>query len=519
MSATARTVPNILWITSDQQHWNTLGRLNPEIKTPNLDRLAARGTLFERAYCPNPTCTPTRASLITGKFPSQHGAWSLGTKLDEKMPTIGQLLQDAGYDATLIGKAHFQQLISTKEHTSLESYPLLRDLDFWKKFQEPFYGFNHVELARNHADESHVGQHYALWMEEKGLKDWPSHFRNKWDSSQGVFDFTNGGPENPPQYGAWTLPEEYHYNTWITERSCARMDQNIAAGKPFFLWASYFDPHPPYLIPEPWASLYDPKKLSVPGLTPGEHEKNPRHFAMTQEAKPDFSDWHAESGHESHGCSSHLESAETRARNMAIYYGMVSCMDAHIGRLLDHLEASGQSENTLVIFTSDHGHFFGQHGLNAKGPFHYEDLIRVPMIAAWPGHIPEGKKSSALQSLVDIPVTCLRAAGLQPDPWMTGLDQTKTWQGGEAVRSATLVEHHHQPTKVHVRTYVDARYKITIYYTTDEGELFDLEADPGELNNLWKDPGSEALKARLLLKLAQTELGREPMPMPRVCVA
>ncbi len=158
--------PNILLITSDQQHWSTMGCVNPQIRTPNLDRLATQGTRFDRAYCPNPTCTPTRASIITGKYPSQHGALSLGTKLLEDEPTVGDDLQAAGYRTALVGKAHFQPLKSTDEFSSLESYPILQDLDFWRHFDEPFYGFDTVRLARNHADEAHVGQHYAIWMED-----------------------------------------------------------------------------------------------------------------------------------------------------------------------------------------------------------------------------------------------------------------------------------------------------------------------------------------------------------------
>ena len=169
--------PNILLITSDQQHWSTLGCLNPEIDTPHLDRLASEGTLFERAYCPNPTCTPTRASMITGKYPSQHGAWSLGTKLSEDEHTVGEDFQAAGYRTSLIGKAHFQPLQATEEFSSLESYPILQDLDFWRDFTGPFYGFERVRLARNHADEAHVGQHYALWMEEQGLANWRDYYR------------------------------------------------------------------------------------------------------------------------------------------------------------------------------------------------------------------------------------------------------------------------------------------------------------------------------------------------------
>ena len=168
--------PNILLITSDQHHFNALGFNNPEIETPNLDRLAAQGTIFDRAYTVNPTCTPTRASIITGKYPSQHGAWSLGTKLPESEHTVGEDFSAAGYRTALVGKAHLMPLRGTDEFPSLESYPLMQDLDFWRKFHGPFYGFEHVELARNHTDEGHVGQHYALWMEERGAENWREWF-------------------------------------------------------------------------------------------------------------------------------------------------------------------------------------------------------------------------------------------------------------------------------------------------------------------------------------------------------
>ena len=132
---TTENRPNILLITSDQQHWNTLGCLNPEIQTPHLDTLAEQGTLFNRAYCPNPTCTPTRASIITGKYPSQHGAWSLGTKLSEDEHTVGEDFTDAGYRTALVGKAHFQPLHGTEEFPSLESYPDSPRFRLLAKFQ------------------------------------------------------------------------------------------------------------------------------------------------------------------------------------------------------------------------------------------------------------------------------------------------------------------------------------------------------------------------------------------------
>ena len=122
-------------------------------------------------------------------------------------------LNKEGYETALIGKAHFQPINSTEEYPSLESEPLLQDLDFWKDFHGPFYGFNHIELARNHTNEFLVGQHYALWMEEKGCKNWRDYFT----APTGTMD--------PAQKYHWDLPEEYHYDAWIAERSCAMLDQ------------------------------------------------------------------------------------------------------------------------------------------------------------------------------------------------------------------------------------------------------------------------------------------------------
>ncbi|MCA9966002.1 MAG: sulfatase-like hydrolase/transferase [Anaerolineales bacterium] len=494
---------NILLITSDQQHWTTLGVLNPEIHTPNLDRLAAQGTLFERAYCPNPTCSPTRASIITGLYPSQHGCYSLGTKLSEKVPTVGEMLQTAVYRTALVGKAHFQPLRSTDQYPSLESYPIMQDLDFWRGFHGPFYGFDHVELARNHVDEAHVGQHYALWMEEQGCHNWRDYFQPPTGN-------------NPDQRWLWEIPEEFHYNKWIADRSNALMSDFQAAGEPFFLWASFFDPHPPYLAPSPWDTMYDPDTLTLAQLVPGEHDKNPPHFAMTQQQNPDFSAWHEPHGHHMHGLRSHLWEQETLAKDTAVYYGMVSLMDKYIGQILDKLDELGLTDSTLVVFTSDHGHLFGQHGMTAKGAFHYEDLVKVPFIVRWPGKVTAGARSHAMQSLVDLAPTFLAAAGLNIPIEMTGLNQVPCWQTGTAVRDHIIVENRHQPTTVHLKTYVNDRYKLTVYYNRPYGELFDLHADPQEINNLWDAPEAAGLKADLMLKLLHGEMGKEVLSMPRI---
>ncbi len=496
--------PNILLITSDQQHWNTIGAFNSELSTPNLDRLVKEGTTYTRAYCPNPTCTPTRATIITGKYPSQHGAWSLGTKLPEDEHTIGEDFMNAGYKTALIGKAHFQPLASTEEYSSLEAYPLLQDLDFWRNYNDTFYGFEHIELARNHTNEAHVGQHYALWMEEKGLKNWRDYFL----PPTGTMDKT--------QKHKWSIPEEYHYDTWIAERTNALLEEYKENDENFFLWASFFDPHPDYFAPEPWDTMYDPNKLTIPHIIEGEHDKNPPLFKMTQERGSDFSEYR-ESGKGAHGVHSHLHDNEVLKKDIAVYYGMVSLMDKYIGKILDKLDELGIADNTIVVFTTDHGHFYGHHGLIAKGPYHYEDMIKIPFIVKYPGVVPENIVSSSMQSLVDLAPTFLNFAQIPVPREMTGVDQSKVWNGEKSsARDHIICENHHEPTAVHLKTYVDERYKITVYYNKTYGEIYDLEEDPNEINNLWDNPEYKDLKTELLLKYVWAELGKEPMWMPRI---
>ena len=205
---------------------------------------------------------------------------------------------------------------------------------------------------------------------------------------------------------------------------------------------------------------------------------------------------------------------------MATYYGMTSLLDANVGRMLQVLDETGLAARTLVVFTSDHGHFLGQHGLIAKGPFHYEDLIRVPMIVRQPGTVPPGRVSAAVQSLVDYPSTFLAAAGGDVPSVMQGVSQWDVWRGAAAAaREWALVENRHNPTTVHLRTLVTDRYKLTVYRGSDDGELFDLEADPGETVNRFRDPGYAAVRARLAHRFLQAEMERESSPMPRVAGA
>ncbi len=508
--------PNILLITSDQQHFSTLGCTNPRIKTPALDALAAGGVRFERAYCSNPVCTPSRASIITGLYPSWHGGWTIGVKVPEDQPFVGDYLAQAGYATSLIGKAHFQPLRSQPGSESIESQPLMRDLDWWRKFHGPFYGFEHVETARMHGDESHAGQHYGIWLEEQGLANWRDYF-DPWPETE----------DKVRRRHKWNLPERFHYSVWTAERTIAAMERSVAEKRPFFLWSSFHDPHPPYLVPEPWDTMYDPADVPYPKIAPGEMDAMAPHFRKTQEESPDFSMYRETFG--PHGFHSHLHDEQAMRKNIAVYYGMISLMDREIGRVVAALDRLGIADNTLVLFTTDHGHFLGQHGLVAKGAFHYEDMIKIPMLARWPGRIPARTVSRAMQSQVDLAPTFLAAAGENgarppdgvkgPGPIfsMQGVNQLGVWEGvADRAREEIIVEDRIEPTKLSVRTCVDERYKITVYRGADYGEMHDLVEDPGELRNLWSRPECAALKSRLLLKFVQAEIRREPTRMPRI---
>jgi len=507
--------PNILLITSDQQHFDTLGFANPKIQTPQLDRLAREGANFTRAYCNNPVCTPSRATIITGKYPSHHGGWTIGVKTPEDQAFLGDLLRERGYDTSLVGKAHFHPLRNGPKTDSLERQPLLRDRHFWKHFEQshcPWYGFDHVETCRNHTDESHAGGHYMLWLEEeKGVRDWEKYF-------QPVDPQTGGARPGTARRHAWDLPEELHYTPWTAERTIARIEAAQREDKPFFCWASFHDPHPSYLVPEPWASMYDPSQMPIGELAEGELETMCPLLRETQKSpdEADFSGWLDEGGYANHGLQSHVHDPEALRRDMAIYYGMTSFMDAHIGRILNKLDELGLAQNTIVVFTSDHGHNLGNHGLVAKA-FMYEDNVRVPFLVRWPGRTPAGSTIHALQGLVDLAPTFLNAVGLQPPGEMQGVDQGPVWRGeAKTARDHLLIEHRHQPTKLTIRSYLDERWKMNLYRGRDWGELFDLQEDPGEIRNRWDDPACQDVKLRLYHAFMQAEMIREPTRMPRV---
>lgn len=470
---------NVLLITSDQQRWDTLGRLNPAIRTPNLDRLAERGILFERGYTVNPVCTPSRCSLLTGQYPSRHGCFHVGTSLPADYgPTVAEAFADAGYATSLIGKAHFQ---ACKDPVSPESAPHVHDLDHFDGWHGPYFGFEHAELVIGHTSEPHAGgMHYGAWLRQQGVER--SEFFD-------IHDYDH--------YGAWSLPEALHGSTWVADRSIAAVDRARDEDRPFFLWASFQDPHNPYVTPEPWASMYDAQNMPAAVPMPDVDDRPAFYRSL---AAGEFYGDDPDLQERAWGdvkIRPELSAAEVGAVR-AVYYGMVSLMDRHIGRLLDHLEADGRLDNTLVVFTSDHGDYLGDHGLFGKGLPAYEAMQRVPFVVAHPDCRRRGARSGALQSLVDIERSCLEAAGLAATPQSQGVSQVGSWiDPGHAARDHALFEFRPAQGPFVQRTCITETHKLVTYDRRDEGELYDLQADPQQTHNLFGAPGQSEEQACL----------------------
>lgn len=494
---------NVLLITSDQQRWDTLGRDNPVIKTPNLDRLAEGGIQYTRAYTPNPTCTPARVSILTGQYPSRHGCYTIGTNLPSNYPTVPALLASQGYRTALIGKAHFSSCL---DPGSFEAAPNIHDLCHFESWDGPFYGFDHVQLAIGHTVEKHAcGMHYGAWLREQGVRTETYFGNNKY-----------------ADHGVWELPEEYHNSRWTADKTIDALKTATGDGKPFFIWSSFQDPHNPWMVPEPWASMYDGADVPTYGLRPGEHDAKPRYYrTMEYENRPGGTDefgeknWHPVTSN----CFLNVDECENR-EIVREYYGMISLMDHHVGRILDHVEASGLAENTLVVFASDHGDYLGNHGLWWKGLPAYEDIVKVPMIVRHPECQTPGQRSTAYQSLVDVGRTVLKTAGVAVPYSVQGIDQTSSWMNANrADREWVIVENRPTEGSVMQKTFIHDGWKLILYDSEELGELYNLVDDPDQTTNLYTDLRLESWKNALLRRYVSAEMHEEGVLRPRTARA
>jgi arylsulfatase A-like enzyme len=269
--------------------------------------------------------------------------------------------------------------------------------------------------------------------------------------------------------------------------------------------------------------MYDPDEVPAPIPAPKLWSDLPPYFEEKHKGRVKTTPYHAGSYHFPGGGGDVDASmlSEVQIREMiSHYYGMITLVDEQIGRLMRKLEEYDLEQDTLIIFTSDHGELLGDHGLWLKGPYHYEGLIRVPMMWKYPARIPDGRESDALFSHVDLTPTLLELCSIRSMPGVQGVSQAAVMEGkSDRVRKDALCEFriHHEWPALNVKTLITASHKLTVYAGYDFGELYDLATDPSEQRNLWNDTEyriiKEELTKTLFTRLMQTE---DPLP-PQIC--
>ncbi len=447
--------PNILLMMTDHQRWDALGASgNPVIQTPNLDRLAARGVMFDTAFTPSAVCAPARAALMSGYSPSHNHFTSNGHFLGDQEDTLPALLNQAGYCTQGLGKMHF------KSPGNGFTRP-------W----ETTYGFHDIVFSeetrwvRQARDmKSVVFDDYDRFLLKRGLWGW---------DIQGSIGYNEIKPLISP------LPEEYGVTAWLGNLTTDWLKEERQ--EPFFLFSSFVKPHPPYNPPENWASMYEPYTLPPPVRAPHELcRENPLYADLRRRR----------------GWDLYSEHAERLAR--AYYYADVSLIDKYVGRILDTLDEQGLADNTYVIFTSDHGDMLGDHWLWFKS-MGYDGSARVPLIVAGPD-LPQGQcvRGQVINTL-DIFATILARAGVPTPSNRPSRDLLEYVRGDHPATSGYAVNEVGQMGR-RCRSIRTADWLYTHWEGGGYEELYDLRRDPYQMEDVSKSPG----RARICRELRTT---------------
>ncbi len=484
---------NVLFIITDQQradHLSCAG--NPILKTPNIDRLALEGMRFTSAFCANPICTPNRASILTGMYPNMHGSRSNGINLSEDVPIFTETLRKRGWHTVAIGKLHhnffhdphFDETVYSAERISHWISPK-KESSVRKRFKKPYYGYEEVEIVLGHGDL--CAGHYLDWLEERN----PGHTKSIKERMEQAFK---------DLIYETNLPEELYQTSYVTERSIAFLERKAKGeygDKPFFLFCSYPDPHHPMCPPGRFSDMYKPEDIELPPSFNDLENVNKHPYFGNIVMNPPLKGVHL----------LQRSTTEQEARRfIAKTYGAISMIDEGVGKILSALEKLGMADNTIVIYTSDHGDLMGDHGLILKGLSPFNGVLNVPMIWKVPGVTKPDSISDSLMSSIDFAPTLLkllRVSSRHQPPDMQGVNITPVLKDPTAeVRNFCLIEEDEEifGLKARLRYLVTNEYKMTVYLgLRDYGEIYDRKNDPHELNNLWfKEP---QLRQKLIEKL------------------
>lgn len=445
--------PNILWICADQQRHDTIAALgHSHAVTPNLDRLVASGVAFERAYSQSPICTPSRATMLTGRYPAAHQVHRNGNDyFPPEEVLVTKLLADAGYTCGLVGKLHLSRAEGRIERRPDDGYSEF----LWSHHPRPDWA---------------EGNAYSDWLSQQSDKDPRELFAEVGDV----------------RYGPG-LPAELQQSHWCAVKAVDFIERH-AGQAPWLLSVNFFDPHPPFVPPKRYLDNYEGRALN------GDGRALPGPIAPTAKSPEVTSMLRSYVDHQG------LDEAEMPAdeiRKMReAYFATVEYLDSRIGMIMAALNKSGQRDNTIVIFTSDHGDMLGDHGLILKGSRLYDQLLHVPLVFSWPGVIEQGGRVPGLVELVDIAPTLLDFAGVEVPGTMQGASlcpllaagATNTGGppgGGKPVVVSEYYDALDLPNGTHATAVFDGVLKTVVYHDIGRVEAYRLDEDPGEIDDLW----------------------------------
>ncbi|GAP36176.1 alkaline phosphatase family protein [Piscinibacter sakaiensis] len=499
------TVRNVLFIMADQLRWDYLSCAgHPTLRTPNLDALAQRGVRFDRAFVQGPVCGASRMSTYTGRYVTSHGsAWNF-VPLSVGQKTLGEHLRPHGLRCAVVGKTHVEPDLDGARRLGLDPStgagrlameggfePWERDDGIWPP------GFK-VE-----------GNRYCDWLRGLGYtgdNPWHDHA----NSALGPQGELLSGWEMRHARRPARVAEPHSETAYTTQRAIDFIDEQ--GDRPWLLHLSYIKPHWPYVAPAPYHAMYGPQDI-LPAVR-SEAERRDPHPVMRgfQQTPPSLS----------------FARDEVRETVIPTYMGLVRQLDDQLGRLFDHLRASGRERDTLVVFTSDHGDYLGDHWLGEKELFH-DTIVRVPLIVVDPrpqADAARGRTVDALVESIDLLPTFLDALGLPPAPqWLEGRS-LQPWLAGETPadwRDAVFSENTYafrDPVRLPLGRAVEdcqmtmLRTERWKYVHVDglRPQLFDLAADPQELDDRGADPALAGVREALAARLVEWLRRRRRMP-------
>jgi arylsulfatase len=483
--------PNILFIFPDQQRGDTLGCVgHPVVRTPNLDKIAGQGVTFTRCYTNSPLCAPARASLQTGQYVSQHGAWNNQIVADPRGPSYVRTLRDTGYRTAVIGKTHLWQHgigQATGAHTN-DNSPIIRD-----------WGFEDIhELTGPMASTGHDSP-YTDYLREKGLlkayrgyqieyvirnyllkrtKIIPARLKGLMEQYSLTIDVNDESLWDDPPL---PIPPEDHYDSYVGQKSVDWI-KAYSDEKPFFLMVGFPGPHDPFDSPQAYRAVYKPEDIPL-GILEAPEAPVPEYLRRLL----------ALSGLD-RMTASHMQ------HMMAAYYGKVTLIDDYIGRMINALEEKGVLDNTWIIYSSDHGELLGDHRLCHKMTY-YEGALHIPCIIRPAGGV-RGWQAAGLTDHLDLTATMLDIAGAEPFEHCDGRSLAKKIAAGPDAGDAQKGKERIFSELGGIAAEFDGRYKLVTEIKTREPlQLYDLEKDPRELHNLAEKDSYESIRRELLDKL------------------